>query len=74
MSIRLQNLAVAALPTAVFILLAALALFDAKFAHRRWGPIGQHVVRFTRRYPTYYFLLALLFGALIGHFFLKWSL
>jgi hypothetical protein len=67
------NIAAATLATITFFLLTVVAIIDAVFASKRLGPVGQHVVKFLRRYPVYYFVLTVLYGALIGHFFLKWD-
>lgn len=65
------RLGVIIVPAVVFLLLSALNFVDAFFVYQRWRPIGQSVVSWTRNYPIWLFLLAGLFGAMIGHFFTK---
>jgi hypothetical protein len=55
----------------VFILLAVVALSDAWFTHRKWGPLGYWVAEWSRRYPLWVLFFSFFAGALVGHFFTK---
>lgn len=58
-------------PGVVFLALFALSGADAIFTLHRWRPFGQHVVKWTRNYPIWLFLLSGVVGAMRGHFFWK---
>ena len=59
------------LPAVIFLALLALCAADAFFMRLRLRPIGQHVVKWTRNYPLWLFLLSGVVGAMLGHFFWK---
>lgn len=65
------NLGVWLVAVVGFGLIAALLLFDAWFIRRNSQPVGRWVEAWARRFPVLAFLLALVLGLLIGHFY--WS-
>ena len=52
-------------------LVVALALFDVYFIRRSGQPVGRWVQAWARRYPILAFLLVMILGMLVGHFY--WS-
>jgi hypothetical protein len=62
-------------PLARFILILMVALllavagFDLFFHTKKTPPIGERLHDWARKYPVYASILAVLIGALLGHFF-----
>ena len=50
-------------------LLLGIVLLDLFFESRHYRPLGQLVANWSRRYPLFSAGLALVFGALLSHFF-----
>jgi uncharacterized integral membrane protein len=65
------NLGVWLVSSVGFGLIVALLVFDAAFIYRNSRPVGRWVEAWARRFPILAFLLALVLGLLIGHFY--WS-
>jgi hypothetical protein len=57
--------------TGLVVLLGGLTVADAVFARRYGQLIGHWVQAWARRFPVLAFLLAMVLGLLIGHFY--WS-
>jgi hypothetical protein len=53
------------------VMLGGLVAADAVFVRRYQQPVGRWVEAWARRFPVLAFLLAIVIGLLIGHFF--WS-
>lgn len=53
------------------LMLGGLVAADAVFVRRYQQPVGRWVEAWARRFPVLAFLLAMVFGLLIGHFY--WS-
>jgi hypothetical protein len=47
----------------------AIVLLDMWFEVKHWRPLGELVASWSRRYPLFSAGLALVFGAMLGHFF-----
>ena len=52
----------------IAIMLGVLGI-DLVLEYRREPPLGQWVANWTKRYPLFATGLALIFGAMVGHFF-----
>ena len=53
------------------VMLGGLVAADAVFVRRYQQPVGRWVAAWARRFPVLAFLLAMVIGLLIGHFY--WS-
>lgn|GEM_PF-2843966 len=53
------------------VMLGGLVAADAVFVRRYQQPVGRWVAAWARRYPVLAFLVAMVIGLLIGHFY--WS-
>ena len=55
-------------------ILAAAAALDFYLELRNWTPLGARIRAWAERYPGFMAALALIFGAMVGHFFFSTGL
>jgi hypothetical protein len=52
-----------------FGLFCIIAMIDLILTLHRQRPLGQRIASWSRRYPLFTAAMALIFGAMLGHFF-----
>ena len=55
-------------------MLAAASGMDLYLEMRNWTPLGARIKAWAQRYPGFMAALALIFGAMVGHFFFSTGL
>lgn len=55
-------------------ILAAAASLDFYLELKNWTPLGARIKAWAERYPGFMAALALIFGAMVGHFFFSTGL
>ena len=58
----------------VLLMLAAASGMDFYLEMRNWTPLGARIKAWAQRYPGFMAALALIFGAMVGHFFFSTGL
>ena len=64
-----QRLGLTVLGVVAFGLLCSIVMIDLILTLHRQRPLGQRIAFWSRRYPLFTAAAAVIFGAMLGHFF-----